>query len=76
MRWRGCIWLGSIMISSWIFIILDLRSTITVHGDGAIDMLSDCDLVGDSVTIVGACVTHNDIWISTALGLADLERVG
>ena len=38
-------------------------------------MLPDYDLVGDSMTIVSACVTNSNIWISTALGLTNLERV-
>ena len=39
-------------------------------------MLSKCDLVGDCVSIVGACITNSNIWISTSLGLTNLEGVG
>ena len=63
------------MSSSRIFIIYKQRSTIAVHGYSTIDMLSDSDLVGDCVSIVGTCITNSNIWISTSLGLANFEGV-
>jgi hypothetical protein len=63
------------MITLRIFIILDERSTVSVHGNGRVDLLSISDLVSHSVTIIGAFVTNCDIWIAAGLGLTHLKRV-
>jgi hypothetical protein len=63
------------MVTLRIFIILDERSAVAVHGNCAVDFLSNSDLVSHSVTIVGAFVTNCDIWIAAGLGLTHLKRV-
>jgi hypothetical protein len=76
MSWWSRINNGRIMRSSlWIFIILYQRSTVTCKSSGTINVLSDSDLVGHSVTIVCACIAHYYVWITTCLSLTDLKRI-
>ena len=67
------------MRTSWVIVILDIRSTVdtSAESSGAVNLLSDSDLTGigvhvcsTSVTIV-AFVANGNIWISRCLSLAD-----
>ena len=52
-------------------VILDLRSCIAVKSDSTVDFLSDGNLVGNSVSVVGARVADSNVWITESLCLAD-----
>jgi hypothetical protein len=81
-RWRSCVNLGSMSNTSWDWIVVadERRGTVdtSAKSSGAINLLSDGDLFGDGVLIVGsitivALVANGNIWITRDLILADPE---
>ena len=66
------------MRTSWVIVILDIRSTVdtSAESSGAVNLLSDGYLTGKEVLIVGsvtivALVANSDIWITSHLSLTD-----
>jgi hypothetical protein len=58
--------------TGWVSIILDGRGGI-VQSNSTVNLLSDDDLLGLSLTKVGARVAHCNIWVTRSLSLANLE---
>jgi len=64
----------------WIIVANERRGTVdtSAKSGGAVNLLSDCDLGGDGVLIVGsitivALVANGNIWITSHLSLTDSE---
>ena len=60
-------------ISLRVYIIFDQGCAVCGQSNGAIDLLSDRDLIGHSVSTVGTRDTHSNIWIASGLCLTDLK---
>ena len=80
MRGRNIIRNGSIVDTSyyWILVVLEIRSTVggVAQSDRTVDLLSNGDFVGNGVSTVGAADADCYVGVTDCLGLADLQGEG